>query len=311
MLIPPRLRPGDTIGIITPSAPISSSPSPEPRQELERGMKFLQHLGFKIVLAEHAMKEDGYSAGTAQERAADVNAMFADQNVHAILASHGGATVNSCLPFLDWKIIRENPKALMGFSDLTVLLLAVHTMTGLVTFHGNMVMWHFGMNPTEYDRGEFLDRLVHARIGVIRKNSEWKTIRGTGKMEGRLFGGHIGQMSFLLGTPYWPVFEEAILFLEFTNYDPGVLDARFQQLKQMGVFEKVRGVVIGHIQAPPPEEAYRAETILHKVTEDTGFPILKTDDFGHLCPNTVLPVGVRARLDADRAELAILEPCVL
>src|SRR5512147_3000749 len=119
MLLPPRLRPGNTIGIITPSAPISSSPSPDPRRELERGMQFLRDLGFETVLAEHALKEDGYSAGTAQERAADINAMFADPNVHAILSSHGGSTANSCLPYLDWNVIRENPKILMGFSDLT------------------------------------------------------------------------------------------------------------------------------------------------------------------------------------------------
>jgi muramoyltetrapeptide carboxypeptidase len=286
------------------------SPSPEPEQELEQGIKFLQDLGFKTVLADHALKEDGYSAGTAQERAADINSMFADQNVHAILSSHGGSTVNSCLPFLDWQVIRENPKILMGFSDLTVLLLAVQTMTGLVTFHGNMVMWHFGMNPTGYDRGEFLDRLVHARKGAVRKNSAWKTIRGTGKVEGRLLGGHIGQLSLLLGTPYWPDFEESILFLEFPGYDPAALDARFQQYKQIGIFEKVRGVVIGHILEAPPEKAHLAENILAKVTEDDDFPILKTDDFGHQCPNTVLPVGVRASLDADTAELEILETCV-
>jgi muramoyltetrapeptide carboxypeptidase len=191
-----------------------------------------------------------------------------------------------------------------------VLLLALHSKVGLVTFHGNMVMWHFGMNPSDYDRGEFLDRLVHARIGLVRKNSEWKTVRGTGRVEGRLFGGHIGQLSLLLGTPYWPVFEQSILFLEFTGYDPAFLDARFQQMKQLGLFEKVRGVVIGHVQEAPQEKAYQAENILSRVTENFDFPILKTDDFGHLCPNTVLPVGVRARLDADRAALEILEPCV-
>src|SRR5512134_2011662 len=126
MLIPPRLRPGDTIGIITPSDPISASPSPEPKKELERGMNFLQDLGFKVALGDHALKEDGYSAGTAQERAHDIIAMFADKGVHAILSSHGGNVVNSCLEFLDWKVIRENPKILMGFSDLTVLLLAIY-----------------------------------------------------------------------------------------------------------------------------------------------------------------------------------------
>lgn len=310
MHLPPRLHQGDTIGIITPSAPISASPSPEPLEELERGMDFLSDLGFNVVLGKHALKEDGYSAGTAKERSQDINAMFADKEVHAILSSHGGTTVNSCLEFLDWKLIRENPKILMGFSDLTVLLLALYSKVGLVTFHGNMVIWHFGMNPTDYDRQEFLDRLVHRRIGTIRKNSEWKTIRGTGTVKGRLIGGHLGQLTLLFGTPYWPNVAEMILFLEFTRYDPGVLEARFQQMKQAGILEKVRGVVVGHVVGAPNEKEYQAEEILRRVTYESDFPILRTDDFGHQCPNTVLPVGVRARLDANSSELEILEPCV-
>ena len=310
MLIPPRLRPGDTIGVITPSAPISSSPSPEPMKELERGMNFLQDLGFKVVLSQHALKETGYSAGTAVERAGDINTMFADKNVKAIISSHGGTTINSCLEFLDWQLIEQNPKIVMGFSDLTVLLLALYSKAGLVSFHGNMVMWHFGMHPSDYDRQEFLDRLIHGRIGAVRKNSEWRTIRGTGSVEGRLFGGHSEQITLLFGTPYWPNIEQAILFLEFTKYDPDVLDARFHQMKQMGLFEQVRGVVIGHLTSVPPEKEYQAEEILRQVTSGLDFPILRTDDFGHQCPNTVLPVGVRARLDANNATLDILEPCV-
>jgi muramoyltetrapeptide carboxypeptidase len=109
----------------------------------------------------------------------------------------------------------------MGFSDLTVLLLALYSKVGLVSFHGNMVMWHFGMNPSDYDRQEFLDRLVHGRIGAVRKNSEWRAIRGTGSVEGRLFGGHFEQISLLYGTLYWPNIEEAILFLESTKI-PGI-----------------------------------------------------------------------------------------
>jgi muramoyltetrapeptide carboxypeptidase len=310
MLIPSRLRPGDTIGVITPSAPISSSPSPEPVKELERGINFLEELGFKVVLSEHALGEAGYSAGTAQERAGDINAMFADEDIRAIISSHGGTTINSCLEFLDWGAIAQNPKILMGFSDLTVLLLALYSKVGLVSFHGNMVMWHFGMNPSEYDREEFLDRLVHCRIGAVRKNSAWRTVRGTGSVEGRLFGGHIDQIRLLYGTPYWPDIEDGILFLEFTRYDPDSLDAYFHQMKQMGLFERVRGAVIGHHSSAPPEKEYQAEEILRLVTSRSDFPILRTDDFGHLCPNTVLPVGVRSKLDADSATLEILDPCV-
>ncbi len=310
MLIPARLQPGDTIGVITPSAPVFASPSPEPMKELERGLAFLRDLGFEAVLGAHALKGYGYSAGSPRERASDLNAMFANPDIRAILSTHGGYTANSCLPFLDARTIRENPKVLMGFSDLTVLLLAIYARTGLVTFHGNMVMWHFGMNPTEYDRQEFLDRMTHGRIGTVRKNSEWTTIRGRGRVEGRLIGGHPGQLSFLIGTPYWPDFSETILFLEVPVVFPAALDARFHQMRQMGLFDKVRGVVVGHTDEPPEDPKHMPEFLLHKVTYDLDFPIVKCDDFGHHCPNTVLPIGVRARLDADQAELEILEPCV-
>ncbi|UCD42655.1 MAG: LD-carboxypeptidase [Chloroflexota bacterium] len=306
-LIPSRLKIGDTIGVVTPSGPISSSPSDDPYLELERGLAYLRDLGFKTLLGEHALQEGGLAAGSPQERAGDLNAMFANPEVSAIISTHGGVAANSCLPLLDYELIQAQPKILLGFSDISTLHLGIYSQTDLVTFHGNMVMYYFGMEPQEYDRQEFLSRLILGEIGPVNKNSPWRTLRGEGSVEGRLLGGNDWVMQWLLGTPYWPDFSGAILFIEVPGYSPDMLVNRLNQFKQAGLFEQIRGVLIGYAKKV---EDYPVEDIFLEVTAEDNFPILKTDDFGHHCPNTVLPVGVNARLDADTSTLELLEPCV-
>jgi len=126
---------------------------------LNRGLRVLKKLGFEPVLAKNALKIKDYSAGRPSERAEDINSMFANEEIKGIICSQGGATANSCLPLLDWNAIRKNPKVLLGMSDITALLDSVYTMTNLVTFHGNDVIWGFA-RMTEYDRSEFVVRLL-------------------------------------------------------------------------------------------------------------------------------------------------------
>lgn len=306
-LIPPKLQIGDTIGVVTPSGPISSSPSPDPYRELEKGIAYLKELGFEVLLGEHALVEVGLAAGTPAERAGDINTMFADPGIQTIISTHGGVTANSCLPLLDYDLIQANPKILLGFSDISTLHFGIFSQTGLVTFHGNMVMYYFGMEPQDYDRQEFLDRLVAGEIGPVSKNSPWHTVRGDGAVEGRLLGGNDWVMQWLLGTPYWPDFSDAILFIEVPGFTPDMLFNRLHQFKQAGLFDQIRGILIGYAREV---EDYRVEDLFLEVTAEYDFPILKTDDFGHHCPNTVLPVGVRVRLDADTSTLELSEPCV-
>ncbi len=307
-LIPPRLKIGDTIGVVTPSAQIDDAPSAEPRQELERGLAYLKALGFQVVLGEHALKEGKLGAGSPQERAGDINAMFADPQIQAIISTHGGVFANACLPYLDYDLMRRHPKILLGFSDICTLHLAIYARAGLVTFHGNMVMFYFGMEPQPYDRQEFLDRLVHGRIGPVSQHTPWRTVRGQGTVEGRLLGGNDWVMQWLLGTPYWPDFTGAILFIEVPGFDPEIFYNRLHQFKQAGLFDQVVGVLVGYARE---KDGYSAEGLIRDVTAGADLPIVKTDDFGHHCPNTVLPVGSRARLDADAAVLELLEPCVV
>ncbi len=308
-LRPRRLRSGDRIGVVSPSWPISMSPSADPHAELERGLETLRQLGLDPVLSEHALLETGYMAGSARQRASDINAMFGDASIAAIIASHGGQVAAGVLAHLDWSLIRSHPKIFMGFSNITVLNLALSARTGLVTFHGNMVIWHLGMGPSDYDLAEFRAILMDGRRGPIGKNSDWHTTRGGEAGVGRLIGDAMGLRS-VAGTPFqFPLDEDLILFFEGDSDPPGATRSYLDHLEYMGVFERTRGALVGYdgSRFSGKAPAIPFAEILADVASGYDFPILKCDDFGHASPNTVLPLGIRARLDPMTVTLELLE----
>jgi muramoyltetrapeptide carboxypeptidase len=306
-IIPPGLKKGDRLGLVSPSTPVT----PELEAQFESGVDCLEKLGFELVPGQYIRSISwGYTA-SPQEKAEDINRMFADRSIKGILCTQGGATANACLPYLDWEMIRNSPKVFLGISDITVLLNAIHAQTGLVTFHGNDLLWGFGREPAEYDLREFVRTLMDGDLGEIPANGERRTIR-SGNAEGRLLGGNLQCLLKLAGTSYFPDFSEAILFVEAIGITPEGCDHCFQQLKQMGVFQQIRGAIVGYIDGLQNNEKSlpQMEAILLRVTGGAGFPILKVNDFGHNCPNTVLPVGGWARLDADRRRIDLLEKYV-
>jgi muramoyltetrapeptide carboxypeptidase len=307
VMIPKKLSKGDAIGIVSPSTPVTK----ELAGQFDKGVAFLESLGFNVVIGDHVFSATWGYAASPQEKAEDINRMFANESIKAILCSQGGVTANACLPYLNWKSIREYPKVFLGMSDITVLLNAIQHKTGLVTFHGDDVMWGFGRNPTMYDEQEFIARLMDGRIGQIPQSRERRTVRN-GVAEGKLLGGNLHCLLKLAGTPYFPDFTGAILFVEAIGITPEACDHLFQQLKQIGVFDQIRGVIIGYIDGLQNDEkaSMQMEDVLLRVTAEYDFPILKTDDFGHNCPNTVLPVGGEVRMNADRGTIVILEKCV-
>jgi muramoyltetrapeptide carboxypeptidase len=307
VMIPERLKKGDTVGVVSPSTPVTGELS----GQFTKGIAFLESLSLKVIPGKHVRSTTwGYTA-SPQEKAEDINAMFADESIKAIICSQGGATANACLPYLDWDLIQASPKIFLGISDITVLLNAIQRKTGLVTFHGNDVMWGFGRNPTEYDRQEFVTRLMEAGTGAIPPRRERFTIR-KGIAEGRLLGGNLNGLLKLAGTPYFPDLAQAILFVEALGITPEGCDVSFQQLKQMGVFDQIRAAIVGYIDGLQNDEkaVLQMEQVLLRVTAEYDFPILKVDDFGHNCPNTVLPVGGRVRVDAEERTIEILKKCV-
>lgn len=305
---PPALRQGGVIGIPAPSTPVG----PALRAQLDHGTAFLHSLGFEVRLAAHVETNTLGFAAAGIEKAADINALFADPTIDAIMCAQGGMTANACLAHLDWDVIRRNPKPFIGISDISVLLNAITTRTGLVTFHGDDLLWGFGRTTTAYNRSEFLAGYGEGRSGPIPPNRPRHALRA-GSAEGRLWGGNLTALLKLAGTPFWPDLRGAILFLEDIGLAPDRCDCELTQLLHMGVFDSVSGVVIGFIdgQDGVATPGNSLGEMLLRLTPERDFPILKTEDFGHNCANTVLPVGGHAYLDADRLTFGLVEPAVV
>ena len=304
LIIPKRLKVGDTIGVVSPSMALD-----ERRQKaLETASKIFEDMGFKIKLAPHVFAKDDYSAGTPKQRASDINAFFTDKDIHMVFCSVGGDTANGVLPFLDFKTIKRNPKIFMGYSDITVLLNAIKHKTGLQTYHGGCLT-HFGAEDLSmYDIAEFKHILMEGRKGLIPASDNKRAVVRDGIATGRLIGGNIKCLLKLAGTSYFPNFKDGILFLESYRTTPGTVDFMCEHLKQLGVFDQIKGAVVGYIYGLEKPEIQRPtfEDILKKVSKEYSFPILKCNDFGHKCPNTVLPLGAPVRLDTERLTLELL-----
>lgn len=311
-MIAPRLKPGDKIGIISPSDPVTE----KLKKPFNRGIGELQRLGFDVEIGQYVhSKTYGYAA-SPREKAADINHLLADPVVKALLCSQGGNTANSCLEYIDWPVLEKNPKIIMGLSDNSVVLNAALTRTGLITFHGPDLIWGFGKEVTDYDRDEFIQRLVKGEIGKINSSGRVEVVR-EGRGEGPLIGGNLRGFMRLAGTPYFPDHRPCVLLFEALGITPSTCDNMFHQLRQIGIFERAKGVLIGYVHALDSQsgnalkgDALKMEDVLLRVTEEYDFPIMKVDFFGHNCPNTVLPVGARVNMDTDKREVEILEPCV-
>jgi len=306
-LLPKKLSPGDTLGIVAPSDPLL----PDQEHKLRSGIKALEDLDFSVKLGPHIRSTTLGFGASPQEKAEDINTMFADPEVDAIICAQGGDSANAPLDLINWDMLRKNPKVFLGISDITVLLNAIYQQIGLVTFHGNDILWGFGSTLTDYERQEFVRMMIDGQIGPIPADQPRTCLRN-GQAQGRLLGGNLRCLLKLAGTAYWPDFSGAILFLEAFEISPSACHTAFIQLQHLGVFEQIAGAIVGYIYSMQHHNAPRPhmEDILLDVTRGYRFPILKMNEFGHNCPNTVLPVGGQAIMDADNGILEITSPCL-
>jgi muramoyltetrapeptide carboxypeptidase len=335
MIKPPRLKPGDTIGIVSPSwGGAGAFP-----HRVEQGIRQLETLGFKVKLAPHALGQHGFVSGTPEERASDLHAMFADPQVKAILAAIGGDHACHLLPLLDFDLIQGNPKVVVGFSDNTVLNVAIWQRTGLVTFNGPMLLTDFGeyprlleyteryfvrtvaaadavgkIDPARHWTEEFLDWGVKKdleRPRALQPSKGWTWLK-TGRAKGRLVGGCLESLEHLRGTPYWPDWRDAIWFFETSEDPPSpeAVDGMLMDYENMGVFEKLRGMLVGRPMRYSTEAKEQLRERILERTRRYTFPIVTDMDFGHTAPTFTLPIGCRARIDTYQQTFAILEPAV-
>ena len=305
MIIPNKLMIGDMIGVVAPSNPIID----DNVQEIEEARRIIEKLGFKVKFSKNLFSNtNGYSA-SAKEKAEDINEMFKNQEVKMIWCAKGGENSNSTFEYLDYEMIKQNPKIICGYSDITSLTNMITEKTGLVTFSGTNFKT-IATDETDYSLKQVLKRFVDGslELGVIE--DQYTTIKD-GVAEGKLIGGNLSLTRAMVEGKYSIDFTDKILFLEELGFETGpALASNFlYYMKQNEVFNKVKGIWIGNYTH---ESGISLEKILlDTIGDEFKGPIIKSENFGHIEKKTVIPIGIKAKINTNEVEkIKLLENCV-
>ena len=304
-MIPEKLKRGDTIGVIAPSNSIDI----DDNEFIEKSSKLFEDLGFKIKLGEFVYSHSlGYSASPL-EKAQDINNMFADPDVKAIFIVKGGENSNTTFDYIDYELIKNNPKIICGFSDSTYITNVITEKTGLVTFSGatfkSLTSWE-----TDYGFKEVIKRFVNKSLDLGTPEDEFKTLV-EGIASGKLIGGNLSLTTQMVCGKYALDFTDKILFIEELGFEtsPERISSYLYFMKQNGIFDKIKGLWIGNYEHP---SGYSLEKIvLDTLGDSIDFPIIKSNNFGHVDKKTVIPIGTTAKIDTSSdKKIVLLEDCV-
>ena len=304
-ILPKKLNKGDTIGVTAPSGPIIG----EKIEELKKAKEIVEKNGFKVQFSKNIFSNtNGYSS-TAKEKAEDINEMFTNKKIKMIWFAKGGENCNSTFDYLDFNLIKENPKIICGFSDITSLTNVITDKTGLVTFSGTNLKT-IATDETDFSYKQILNRFVSANLDIEPENEKYITINN-GQAKGELIGGNLTLTSLLTAGKYKIDFIDKILFLEELGYeaDPEAVSRNLYYMKQNGVFDKIKGLWIGNYE-------HESGISLEKIVTDTlennyNFPIIKSNNFGHIDKKTVIPIGTMAEINTDKKQkIKLVEKCV-
>ncbi len=304
-----RLQFGDTIGFVAPSGVIREEGA------IERAGEAAERMGFKVKFGENNHGRYGYLAGDDAARAADINAMFRDDAVDAVVCLRGGYGAMRILDRIDFDLIRSNPKIFMGFSDITALHIAMLEKCGLVTFHGPMGASNWADGMDDFTQAQMFRALMDAApLGDIPNPPEYPRETVTpGAAEGLLVGGNLTLVASSLGTPWELDTKGRIIFLEEIGESTYCVDRMLTQLRLAGKFDECAGVVFGNFNNCKVEyEQFGCtlEEIIRDVVAPCGKPVFTGLRCGHCRPNLTLPFGVSCRMDADACTLTALEAAV-
>ena len=324
-IYPNNIQPGDEIRVISPSRSLRIIDGSVIKNAIHR----LNEMGYKVTFSKNVYNSlEYYDCGSIEDRVNDIHEAFLDKNVKCILTAIGGYNVNQILPYIDYEIIKNNPKIICGFSDITALLNAIYAKTGLVTFYGPHFS-SFGMEKGfDYTKDSF--------VNVLSNNDEYELIPSPtfsddkwyinqtdrtfientglkvvnyGKAIGTIFGGHLSTFNLLQATEYMPNSENIILFLE----DNSLLDENYFKefdrnlvsLMQIKEFLNVRGLVIGRVQLEGQMNDKKWKALLSNKTELKNIPIIFNADFGHTTPIFTFPIGGSCEMDISRKRVKI------
>ncbi len=300
---PPRLQIGDTVGLVAPAGIIES-------KDIEEAKRTLEVLGLKVKLGRHILERYGYLAGLDRDRASDINTMFADKSVKAIIPMRGGWGCNRILPLLNYTNIRAHPKIIIGYSDITSLLLAIDARSRIVTFHGPVATstWN------EFTVG-YLKRVLFGNEVIMQNLNTEETqveVITPGKARGKLVGGNLSVLCAMLGSPYLPAWNRRILFVEDIGEDVYRIDRMLIQLKNAGVLNQISGFIFGQCTncKPGDEPTFTLMQVLKDHIQPLRIPAWYGSMIGHIKDKFTMPLGVEVEIDATLGTIKMLELAV-
>lgn len=304
-ILPSKLNIGDTIGVVAPSNPIIG----DNIEELNRAKEIVEKSGFKVKYSKNLFLNTNGYCSTAKEKAEDINEMFADKNIKMIWCAKGGNNSNSTFEYLDYELIRQNPKIICGYSDITSLTNIITENTGLVTFSGTNFKT-IATDETNFSYKQALSRFIDGSLKFEPENEKYITIQ-EGKVKGELVGGNLSLTKELVCGKYSIDFTDKILFLEELGYesDPAVVSNSLYYMKQNGVFDKIKGLWIGNYEH---QSGITLEKIILDVLENKyKFPIIKSNNFGHIENKIVIPIGTKAEINTnENIKIKLIEKCI-
>ena len=305
-LRPQKLKIGDTIGVVAPSSPIIGNNI----EELNKAKEIVERSGFKVKYSKNLFSNtNGYSS-TAKEKADDINEMFAEKQVKMIWCAKGGNNSNSTFEYLDYELIKKNPKIICGYSDITSITNMITEKTGLVTFSGTNFKT-IATDETDFSYKQAINRFVNGSLELGTENEEYITIQ-EGKTSGELIGGNLSLIQGMVAGKYSLDFTDKILFLEELGFetDPAGTSNNLYYMKQNGVFDKIKGLWIGNYEH---ESGISLEKIITDVLEgEYKFPIIKSNNFGHIERKIAIPIGTKAEINTnEKVKIKLVENCVM
>lgn len=338
LIIPPKLKKRDVVGFISPSAGLA----PFAMHRIKMAVKLFEKMGYKVKIGENALKNNGYVSASIKDRVSDIHKMFLDTEVKMIIATIGGNHSNQLLEYLNYDLIRKNPKIFVGYSDITVLHFAFQSQANLATYYGPCAMTQFGeypaildytlahfkravcegnkkapyeIKPSEFWTDEFLDWFKKndtKRARRLEKNNGYEWLR-EGYVEGELLGGSIPSINHLAGTKYWCNSKEKIYFIDIPEgYVPyeGIplqdVDSFLADLYNLGVFDNIKGLIIGRPYHYSSQQSEELKQIILRYSFRKKYPILYNSNIGHTDPIITIRYGSVVELDSEKNSFRIV-----
>ncbi len=308
---PKRLKTGDVIGIISPAS------SPDDLTKINSGVEYLEKLGYRVEVGKNVGLQEGYLAGSDLQRLNDLHDMFRNKMVNAIFSIRGGYGSGRLLDKIDYKMIRNNPKIFVGYSDINALQMAFFKMTGLITFAGPMVAVDFHDEISAFTEEVFWRTITsNKKIGKLQNPRKEKFyLLNKGRASGRILGGNLSLLCSLMGTQYLPNLKGAILLLEDIHEAPYRIDRMLNQLYLSKILKQVNGIILGNfvecVEQDPNKQSFTLNEVIVHYFQNQKLPVLYNVKHGHVKDNITIPYGLKCVLNATHAYIDISENAVL